>query len=64
MDFQDDGVKEFTIVLDTLKDNNGKTINMLTLFAVELEKQCSSIAKIIESRIYSVCQEDYPVFCN
>ncbi|CEF68262.1 Pre-mRNA cleavage complex 2 protein Pcf11 [Strongyloides ratti] len=58
MDFQDDGVKEFTIVLDTLKDNNGKTINMLTLFAVELEKQCSSIAKIIESRIYSVDTSD------
>uniref|UniRef100_A0A0K0EDJ0 CID domain-containing protein n=1 Tax=Strongyloides stercoralis TaxID=6248 RepID=A0A0K0EDJ0_STRER len=58
MDFQDDGVKEFSIVLDTLKDNNGKTINMLTLFAVELEKQCSSIAKIIESRIYSVDTSD------
>uniref|UniRef100_A0A0N5BFL4 CID domain-containing protein n=1 Tax=Strongyloides papillosus TaxID=174720 RepID=A0A0N5BFL4_STREA len=58
MDFQDDGVKEFTIVLDSLKDNNGKTINMLTLFAVELEKQCASIAKIIEDRIYSVDTSD------
>uniref|UniRef100_A0A0N4ZHA5 CID domain-containing protein n=1 Tax=Parastrongyloides trichosuri TaxID=131310 RepID=A0A0N4ZHA5_PARTI len=53
MEFQEDGVREFSIILDSLKDNNAKTINMLTLFAVELEKEYSSIVKLIENRIYA-----------